>query len=324
MILNRIINIDCLVGMKEIPDNSIDVIITDPPYGISFMGKKWDYELPKVETWIEANRILKEGGYLLCFASAKTYHRMAVNIEDAGFEIRDQIMWIYGSGFPKSKSNLKPAHEPICVARKKGKLFNLNIDDCRIEYRDEQDFKLATSERPTQYDRGNIFNGSIQDRTVRGDKRGRFPANIIFDENAAQELDEQTGCLNKSVRQQGSIRKKNPDGIYNTLGAFKALPKESYNDFGGASRFFYIAKASPSERKNNPHPTVKPIKLISHLIKLYSSEGETVVDLFGGSGTTALSCIDTGRKYLLYEKEIEYVEIANKRIRSIEPNLFNF
>ena len=100
--INKIYNEDCLEGMKRLPDNSIDAIVTDPPYGLSFMGKKWDYDVPSQEIWEEALRVLKPGGYLLSFAGTRTYHRMAVRIEDAGFEIRDMISWLYGSGFPKS------------------------------------------------------------------------------------------------------------------------------------------------------------------------------------------------------------------------------
>jgi len=93
---------DCLQVMATMPDNSVDAIVTDPPYGLSFMGKKWDYDVPSVEIWRECLRVLKPGGHLLSFAGTRTQHRMAVNIEDAGFEIRDMIMWCYGSGFPKS------------------------------------------------------------------------------------------------------------------------------------------------------------------------------------------------------------------------------
>ena len=93
---------DCLEKLKELEDNSVDSVVTDPPYGISFMGKKWDYDVPSVDIWKECLRVLKPGGYLLSFAGTRTQHRMAVNIEDAGFEIRDMIAWVYGSGFPKS------------------------------------------------------------------------------------------------------------------------------------------------------------------------------------------------------------------------------
>jgi DNA modification methylase len=93
---------DCLDRLKDLEDNSVDSIVTDPPYGLSFMSKKWDYDVPSTAIWEECLRVLKPGGHLLSFSSARTYHRMVVNVEDAGFEIRDQIMWVYGSGFPKN------------------------------------------------------------------------------------------------------------------------------------------------------------------------------------------------------------------------------
>jgi hypothetical protein len=93
---------DCLEVLKTLPDNSVDSCVTDPPYGLKFMGKKWDYDVPTVEVWEQVLRVLKPGGHLLAFAGTRTQHRMAVRIEDAGFEIRDMIAWVYGSGFPKS------------------------------------------------------------------------------------------------------------------------------------------------------------------------------------------------------------------------------
>ena len=97
-----VIHGDCLDVLKTLADNSVDAVVTDPPYGLSFMGKKWDYDVPSVEIWAECLRVLKPGGHLLAFAGTRTQHRMAVRIEDAGFEIRDMIAWVYGSGFPKS------------------------------------------------------------------------------------------------------------------------------------------------------------------------------------------------------------------------------
>ena len=97
-----LIHADCLNALRTLPDNSVDSVVTDPPYGLSFMGKKWDYDVPSVDIWLECLRVLKPGGHLLSFAGSRTYHRIACAIEDAGFEIRDQIMWVYGSGFPKS------------------------------------------------------------------------------------------------------------------------------------------------------------------------------------------------------------------------------
>ena len=114
-----ILNGDCLAKMKEMADNSVDSVVTDPPYGLAFMGKKWDYDVPSAVIWREALRVLKPGGHLLAFAGSRTYHRMAVNIEDAGFEIRDQIMWLYGSGFPKSLNISKAIDKHLGAEREK-------------------------------------------------------------------------------------------------------------------------------------------------------------------------------------------------------------
>ena len=148
---------DCLEKMKELGDNSIEAIVTDPPYGLGFMGKEWDELPPGKEVFEECLRVLKPGGYLLSFGGTRTYHRLACAIEDAGFEIRDMIEWVYGSGFPKSLNvgkqiegwegwgtALKPAHEPICMARKpiaektvaknvlKYGTGGINIDESRV------------------------------------------------------------------------------------------------------------------------------------------------------------------------------------------------
>jgi DNA modification methylase len=114
-----ILNGDCLAKMKEMADNSVDSIVSDPPYGLSFMGSKWDYDVPSTAIWREALRVLKPGGHLLAFSGSRTYHRMVVNIEDAGFEVRDQIMWIYGSGFPKSLNISKAIDKHLGVEREK-------------------------------------------------------------------------------------------------------------------------------------------------------------------------------------------------------------
>lgn len=108
---------DNLEFLRLLPDNSVDSVVTDPPYGLSFMGKKWDYDVPSVETWKECLRVLKPGGHLLSFAGTRTQHRMAVNIEDAGFEIRDMIAWVYGSGFPKSH-NISKAIDKMAGAER--------------------------------------------------------------------------------------------------------------------------------------------------------------------------------------------------------------
>jgi site-specific DNA-methyltransferase (adenine-specific) len=321
----QLLNGDCLDKLKELEENSIDSIVTDPPYGLSFMGKKWDYDVPSTEIWEECMRVLKPGGHLLSFAGSRTYHRMAVRIEDAGFEIRDQIMWIYGSGFPKShnvgnaidKKNgagnrghaissgnkfhpttgearangekldkyearteegkgwegwgtaLKPAHEPIVLARKPlvGTVANnvleygvggLNIDGCRVIPNENDNYntledKVVDGLEPgvyTNYDqrgddsKATTKTGYSEYRIVKNDI-GRFPANIILDEEAGKILDEQSG-----ITAGGHWPHTKTSGFGEFGGGsneyFGVGPKDK--EKGGASRFFYCPKAQKKDR----------------------------------------------------------------------------
>lgn len=198
---HRVIIGDALHALRAMPENSFDAVVTDPPYGLSFMGKAWDYDVPRVELWREVLRVLKPGGHLLAFAGTRTQHRMAVNIEDAGFNIRDLIAWVYGSGFPKSHNlggdwqgwgtALKPSLEPVTVARKPlaGTVADnvtewgtgaLNIDGCRVG-----SFQNTT---PSGVDRRNAALAEAGYRPgayQMGEKRpdtppGRWPANLIL------------------------------------------------------------------------------------------------------------------------------------------------
>lgn len=308
---------DCLDVMRTLPDDSVDSIVTDPPYGIRFMGKAWDgtdienktaarrameshapgsgpngghksaaaeagkYELtPKAmrafqefsRAWaVEAMRVLKPGGHLLSFSSARTYHRMVCGIEDAGFEIRDQIAWIFGSGFPKSHNldgnwkgwgtALKPAHEPICVARKP---FNdtvannvlqygtgaLNIDGCRVPIDLDADAtQLRTMDRGQ---RTNDTSGQVwglskamgdTPQVVRPD--GRWPANLIHDGS-----EEVLAIFPDSNGQQGAVGPQHgPKDCVNVYGNYGPREQcEPRNDAGSAARFFYSPKASRADR----------------------------------------------------------------------------
>ena len=172
---------DCLKKLGELQSAYVDAIITDPPYGLSFMGKKWDYEVPSIDIWQECLRVLKPGGHLLSFSSARTYHRMACNVEDAGFEIRDQIMWVYGSGFPKGKTQLKPSHEPIVMARKDGKKQELRIDDCRVGK--NGGCKLNEESKKGKAGLSGAFVGLNGNRSPQIEGLGRWPANLIHDGN---------------------------------------------------------------------------------------------------------------------------------------------
>ena len=336
---------DSLQVLTELADNSVDSVVTDPPYGLSFMGKKWDYDVPTTELWKEVLRVLKPGGHLLSFSSSRTYHRMTVNVEDAGFEIRDQIMWVYGSGFPKSHNigksydkkvgndreegntittknhsgkgrgpnaalaehpgtikythtkgtsewegcgtNLKPSHEPIVLARKP--LSEKTVVDNVIKW----------------------GTGGINiDKSRVGDNNGRWPANFIH------------------------------DGSDEVMEGFPEVNK------GSAARYFYCAKVSKAERnagleefdekapvgrdpgqdefnvayklrttpRANPHPTVKPVKLMSYLVNLVTPVSGTVLDPFMGSGSTGLACKQEGFDFIGIDLDESYVEIAKARI----------
>lgn len=207
---------DCLELLRQMADNSVDSVVTDPPYGLSFMGKKWDYDVPATEVWAECLRVLKPGGHLLAFAGTRTQHRMAVRIEDAGFEIRDMIAWVYGSGFPKSRNigndvdgmdgwgtALKPSLEPITFARKPliGTVAAnviaygtgaLNIDACRVSPTGErlgggdESGKSAKPEgwaRPWMDDAEHVaaHNAKVTVNVDRASRLGRWPANLIHD-----------------------------------------------------------------------------------------------------------------------------------------------
>jgi site-specific DNA-methyltransferase (adenine-specific) len=338
--------------LKQLDNNSIDSIITDPPYELGFMGKSWDntgiaYNL---ELWQECLRVLKHGGHLLAFGGTRTYHRMACAIEDAGFEIRDQLQWIYGSGFPKSQdigkmynkkytnnelsvklsgwgTSLKPANEPILMARKplsektvvenvlKWGTGGINIDDCKIGddvIKSSGEVSKAWREKEGRKDR------QTPNPTM---NIGRFPANVILDEEAGNLLDEQSGILKS-----GAIKKGQPAGTdwksgdvsHERIGGRREQPKDIPASEGGASRFFYCAKASKKEKGEfNDHPTVKPVKLMEYLVRLITPENGICLDPFAGSGTTLLACINMNKNYIGFELNQEYVDIINKRIHNI-------
>ena len=311
--MSKLFNGDCLEKLGELQCACVDAIVTDPPYGLSFMGKKWDYEVPSIDIWQECLRVLKPGGHLLSFSSARTYHRMACNVEDAGFEIRDQIMWVYGSGFPKGKTQLKPSHEPIVMARKGGKKQELRIDDCRVG--NEKRFNLAAGNDKN----GNAYNMSKTGMPENVEGReciGRWPANLIHDGS-----EEVINLFPES----NSSRIGNPNnphrGVNHTATSYgKGDGKETHDfrDQGSAARFFYCAKASNSDRgKGNNHPTVKPIDLMRYLIRLVCPVGSVVLDPFMGSGTTGKAALEEGMEFIGIEQSEKYMNISKKRLTNV-------
>jgi site-specific DNA-methyltransferase (adenine-specific) len=322
---------NCLETLKTLETASVDSIVTDPPYELGFMGKAWDNSgiAYNQNLWAECLRVLKPGGHLLAFSGSRTYHRMVVAIEDSGFEIRDQIMWLYGSGFPKSHNlkdewqgwgtALKPAHEPIVVARKPliGTVANnvltygtgaLNIDGSRV----------GTETVVTTNGKG--FNGSFEGGTNNNggaEREGRWPANVIHDGS-----DEVLAGFPESKSGKAGIRTSDGfnNGVYgNGMGIKAGQPNGEYGDSGSAARFFYCAKASKSERNAgtdgaNNHPTVKPLALMRYLVKLVTPPGGIVLDPFLGSGTTAMAAVMEGFDWVGCEMTEDYWPIIEARV----------
>lgn len=390
---------DCLNRLKKLETDSVDSLVTDPPAGISFMGKEWDSDKGGRDGWItwmtevmvEVKRVLKPGAHGLVWAIPRTSHWTATALENAGFEVRDVVTHLFGSGFPKSldiskaidkasgakrevlgtkdvgpdhrgsnysnKANgermiseitapsteaakqwqgwgtaLKPASEHWILVRKtcsektvaanvlKHGTGGINIDASRIGCTDKAKFPAGVvSKTENNFGAGK---GMYDDRPRPEDKysQGRFPANLVLShsqfctddqcdiECAIDMLDTQSG--DRPSKAGGSAPKS---GHWGNSGEGLSIRR---NDSGGASRFFYCAKISSSERgEDNTHPTVKPKKLMSYLIRMITPTGGTVLDPFMGSGSTGIAAKECGFKFIGIEKEKDYFDIASKRIR---------
>lgn len=386
--------------IKDIQDNSIDAIVTDPPYGLGkepdalpmlaawlssghydhssnsgFMGKTWDAFVPQPMFWKECLRVLKPGGHILTFGGTRTYDLVTLGLRIAGFEIRDVLQWVYGSGFPKSldigkaigKVNesgwqgygtaLKPAYEPIIMARKpldgtvaqnvlKYGTGGINIDGCRV----------GTEEDTRRNARGGD-NGLIGSDTFKirerfaSDKEqpsGRFPANLIHDgsEEVLQRFPNAPGQQGDLIGHTHSSKSRN--GIYGEMPPKNDAIKRG--DSGSAARFFYCAKASKKERdegleefdkklvkrygdfegtpehaakknvlNSNTHPTVKPLALMRYLCRLITPPNGTILDPYMGSGTTGVAATTEGFNFIGMEMEEQYFTIAQARINNATP-----
>jgi site-specific DNA-methyltransferase (adenine-specific) len=349
---NKIYLGDNLDLLKQLEDNSIDSCVSDFPYNLGFMGKDWD-TIPNYHKWcndraIELFRVLKPGGYCLIFSGTRTQHRMVCAFEDAGFEIKDQIMWVYSQGFPKSHNigksfgkhgqtelaklwdgwgtALKPTHEPIMLAQKpiegsycdnveKYGVGGLYIDGSRIELNGEivpinvlENWSGFGEEDKPEY-------------TATVNTQGRYPANTIFDEVTGEMLNDQSG-YSKSSESEYNFDESNQE---NTTHFIKNIKSGiHFGDFGGASRFYYCAKSTQKERTENKkikntHPTVKPISLIKHLVKLVTPKNGICLDICEGAGSHALACIELANEghvvnYIGFENDASSVELANQRI----------
>lgn len=342
----KIMKGDCLEVMKVFPENSIDFIVCDPPYGLHFMGKKWDSAVPNIEIWQEALRVCKPGSMLAAFGGSRTHHHLMIALEKAGWEVRDVIMFLYGQGFPKSHNfgrkldekwhpygtALKPAYEPIIICMKpldgtfaqnaeKWGVAGINIDDSRVGTDDTRNFKSYPM--TSKGIKGGGFASNKMDYKTRnicaGSECGRWPANVILDEEAGAQLDEMTGVL-KSGK---TTNKQTQDSIFG-----KRIMKEQAGSVGCASRFFYCAKASNRERnegcedKRNIHPTIKPQALMRYIIKLLAPPGNPVLlDPFMGSGSTLVAAAELGIQAIGIELSEEYCEIARCRLKHYEEKV---
>lgn len=390
--------------LEEIEPNSVDAIITDPPYELNFMNRSWDNSgiAFQKETWQKCYEVLKPGGHLLAFGGSRTFHRIAVAIEDAGFEIRDTIMWIYGCGFPKSMNiglaidkrngvdnrtgnirtdgkatlgdiyewangrpdtkeyeerksqnewegwgtTLKPAYEPIIVARKpvensiidnvmKYGVGGFNIDECRVET-DE----IRTDGRKDGV--STITNISFKSKEGVIYENGRFPANVIltYDETDYEEV---CGGMpyTKGNGSEPNYEKSNSENRVYVHGKNKNWHKSGahFDDEGSAARYFYCAKATKFDRDEglnefktleisdgckrsnaeasnkfgggerfgkNIHPTVKPVSLMRYLVRLVSPKGATILDCFNGSGSTGKAVMLENKEF---KKDYKYIGI---------------
>lgn len=317
---------DSLDQLKNLPDNSVDSIVCDPPYGLSFMGKKWDYDVPSVDVWKECLRVLKPGGHLLAFAGTRTQHRMAVNIEDAGFEIRDMLAWTYGSGFPKShniandidKLKGKPARgKAIPTASThlpSGKYAKEKLTGNKVEK-----YEARTEAGKPWAGWGTALKPALEPITL-----ARKP---VSEKTVARNvLKWRTGGINIDACRVGDI----VDATFTqSTGRFPANlihdgSEEIGDVFGEASRFFYCAKASKADReegleggegnRKNDHPTVKPTELMRYLCRLITPPGGTVLDPFMGSGSTGKAAMLEGFDFIGVDLSQEYVDIARARI----------
>ena len=381
---------DCREVLPAI--GQVDAVVTDPPYGLEFMGKGWDRGVPGVEFWERVRDAMKPGAHLFAFGGTRTFHRLICAIEDAGLEIRDCVMWLYGSGFPKSLdvgeaidkaadverevggkyqspegttgenskddeygfgvgnmskrfvtapathaakqwdgwgTALKPAWEPIILARKpldgtvaenvlKHGVGGLNIDACRVEI-DVGDPNRRPNAANHNKTVGNEIYGArkstaevcTQDQGYHSSK-GRWPANVIHDgsEEVMAEFGKAGERPGATSNSHGSSADQNCYGKYS-----KTQTEPGYNDTGSAARFFYCAKASRHDRrKDNDHPTVKPLALMRYLCRLIAPPGGVVLDPFMGSGSTLRAARDLGFKAVGIEIEEPYCEIAAKRL----------
>jgi hypothetical protein len=240
----RVLHGDCLEVLPTLEADGFDSVVCDPPYALNFMGRAWDTSgvAFSPRTWEAVGDVLKPGGYLLAFGGTRTYHRLACAVEDAGFELRDCIMWVFLSGFPKGKGCLKPAYEPIILARKSGpRVLPLQIDACRVPTAeaDMEEMRGRSGRRTPNNVLGQLGNGEAWEPTA----SGRWPANLIHD--GSGEVLEAFAAFGEKKAGVAVNRNRAP-GIPNQIygqGRDHSGRDEGYGDTGTAARFFKCCPA---------------------------------------------------------------------------------
>jgi len=332
----------CLDVLKEYPDNSFDSCITDPPYGMGM--EDWDHTVPGKEFWDEVNRVLKPGAFCLSFCSPHLYHRLACAVEDATFEIKDQIMWMITTKMPL-KNRLKQVHEPIAVAQKRFKgSIKSNFEKWGVGVIDTQNTRVPWDGKPpTGWVKGGhqrrAFGVFIEEEdhyaslglqhdcdpeTIRshfrallylcgGDRRwlrdnGYWKSYCILkDRQQRKKYDKRRTLRTTGTQKEFGKEDANPKGRYpsNIIGT--TLPEHQ--------KYFYAPRVTRKERgEYNNHPTPKPVALMQYLIKIYTPEGGTVLDPFCGSGSTGIAAMLEGRKFLGIDLDPNYIDIAKRRV----------
>lgn len=313
---------DCIDVLKYLEVDSVDAIVTDPPYLLEFMGKNWDRAEEGREwhhRWAEeALRVLKPGGHVLAFGHSRTSHHLVSGIEEAGFEIRDSLMWIYSQGFPKGK-NLKPAHEPIAVGRKPFKgtekanyeeyeVGPLNIDACRVGDVGPPSNRFKNGAKPW----GNAVGEEYE---TTGPTEGRWPANVVLSIDDPL-LERYFYCAKPTKKEKDAgLEEDVPNDRFRTRICVECGKNVPSGGACGCPRGKVRWEAAKPSK--NFHSTVKPIRLMQWLCRLVAPSGGLVVDPFVGSGTTGIAATLEGLDFLGIDKDEEnegYIDLARKRI----------
>jgi site-specific DNA-methyltransferase (adenine-specific) len=301
--------------------NSIDCLITDPPYGINYQNHEWDKALPDKAIWVETFKALKPGGFGLVFSSTRLMHRLMVDLEDSGYIIKDVLFWVYLNGMPKSRNIALDIDKELGVKSNiagkykykqgyvKGGLTNYKQDGDKFYYE-------PTSEEAIKYTGAGLNLKPAYEPIILIQKPIEKGLNV-----AQNILKYGTGALNiESSRIPYANDDKKVGHNPHPLGRVPSniLRSEDFDD--GYDKFFTVAKVRQTKDDFNYHPTIKPVALMEHLVNLISFKDMTILDPFMGSGSTGVACLNLQRKFIGYEISKEYVDIATKRLKEVNDN----